>query len=754
MNDLRFKLYIQFVKKIAILFWLLFPLLHFAQRCNFTYYNKKGGHYLFSTYFQDDMRTTRDGVCEMSENGKIYEKRVFKNGLLVEEELNFFNQYQSEQKRVRTKMNHNPILGNELGTLEEWNEKGILVNHWRFYLDKDRRRRSIITEYHHNGPLRFRKEYAFIKLSEIDSYHLKEHPPHTIDAFGYTSLIVPYGKHEEFDEKGNLIREQHFNTLSTYDLDAIHLLDGPSREFHANGKLKSSGTYKEGNLDSNWISYHYNEQVHVKGMYRDNLKDGNWEVYNVQGRLTQLSTFDQNAMNPFAPIKETTWNDYGIKIEEKYIEKDGRGILTKWDENGNVMRYCIFSPSSQMNWTNVSLLQYEKLYYDNRQLKSILNNLPNADTNYVSYFQNGQMERYRHNTIKDNTRFDEQKTWNSAGVLLSENTTKQGQGEIYQKALIYYSSGGIKSKMEITNDLRVDEKYSTKSVLFSKKELLDGRLHGKLFELDTLSGNLTTGYYDKGIRNGEWEIQNAAGTTIISKKYKLGCTENKNAVISWDKFSSKEQKEFKLNANTQIPQSAPFKSWEAMLLKRDSIAHWIGLAQKALEKEGQTFELDQVETTALRFEMPQVYYRGLEKRDTSNARVKSLLRIMDSLNWKLDVFVENGLYQGKIKLKDYFTYYLIQKYLGEHASFFHQELEGNQKNRRAEYGFHPRNDTTLSIIEMKDCYARISLTENGQNAQLIVYSDGELEFENRYYTWKEWNTLVENAPRYPKMYHD
>lgn len=725
-----------------------------GQQCQFSYYNKKGGHYLFSTYFQDDMRTTRDGVCEMSENDKIYEKRVFKNGLLIEEELNFFNQYQSEQKRVRTKMNHNPILGNELGTLEEWNEKGILVHHWRFYLDKDRRRRSIITEYHHNGPLRFRKEYAFIKLSEIDSLHLKENPPHTIDEFGYTSLIVPYGKHEEFDEKGNLILEQHFNKLSTYNQDAIHLLDGPSREFHANSKLKSSGTYKEGNLDSNWISYHYNGQVHEKGMYRDNLKLGNWEIYNDQGRLTQLSTFDHNAMNPFAPVKETTWNDYGIKVEEKNIEKDGRGILTKWDENGNVMRYCIFSPSSQMNWTNVTLLQYEKLYYDNLQLKSILNNLPNADTIYVSYYQNGQMERYRHNTLKDNTRFDEQKTWNSVGVLLSENTTKQGRGEIYQKALIYYISGGIKSKMEIANDHRIDEKYTTKGVLFSKKELINGRLNGKLYELDTLTGNLTTGYYDKGIRNGEWKIQNAAGTAIISKKYKLGCPENKNSVITWDKFSLKELKEFKLNANTQIPQSAPFKSWEAMLLKRDSIAYWIGMAQKALEKEGQTFELDQVETTALRFEMPQVYYIGLEKRDTSNARIKSLLRIMDSLNWKLDLFVENGLYQGEIKLKDYFTYYLIQKYLGEHASFFHQELEGNQRYQGVEYGFHHRNDTTLTIIEMKECYARISLTENGQNAQLIVYSDGELEFENRHYTWKEWNTHVENAPRYPKMFND
>ena len=45
-----------------------------GQQCQFSYYNKKGGHYLFSTYYQEDMHTLRDGVCEISENGKIYEK--------------------------------------------------------------------------------------------------------------------------------------------------------------------------------------------------------------------------------------------------------------------------------------------------------------------------------------------------------------------------------------------------------------------------------------------------------------------------------------------------------------------------------------------------------------------------------------------------------------------------------------------------------------------------------------------------------
>jgi len=737
------------------LIFLLLPLVSFSQNCNFNYYNKKGGHYLFSTFYQDDMRTPRDGVCEISENGKIYEKRVFKKGLLVEEELNFFNQYQSEQKRVRTKMNHNPILGNELGTLEEWNEKEILVNHWRFYIDKDKRRRSIITEYHHNGPLRFRKEYAFIKLSEIDSFHLKEHPPHTVDAFGYTGLIIPYGKHEEFDEKGNLIREENYNTLSFYRQDAIHLLDGAIREFHSNGKLKSMGTYKEGNLNSAWISYHYNGQVHEKGTYRHNLKAGNWEVYNDKGRLIQLSIHDENAINPFAPIQETTWNDAGIKLEEKYIDKENRRILTKWNENGKTLRNAIYSNGTQSNWNNQNYLLFEKLYYDNLQLKSILNNLPNADTNFVSYFQNGQMEQYRHGYWKETTRYDQYKKWNSSGILLSEHTSTNRPKEVYQLAIQYYNSGGIKLKVEINNNLKIDENYSSTGILSSKKEYLDNRLHGKLVEIDTINRFLTTGYYDKGIRNGEWRIQNSNGTIIYAKKYKFGCTDNKNELISWDKFSSKEQKEFRLNANAQIPQSTSFKSWEEMLLKRDSIAYWIGMAQKALEKEDQTFELEKVETPELIFQLPQVYYIGLERRDTSNARVKSLLHIMDSLNWKLDELkLENGIYQGEIKLKDYLTYYLIQKYLGEHASFFYQKLEGNQRYRGIEIGFPQRNEPSLAITEMKECYARISYSENGQNAQLIVYSDGQLEFENRYYTWKEWNKLVENAPRYPKMFRD
>jgi len=111
------------VKIFIILVFVLSPLVSVAQDCKFSYYNKKGGHYLFSTFYLDDMQTKRDGVCETKANGKIYERRIFKNGLLVEEELNFFNQNQTVEKRIRTKINHYPVLSKELGTMEEFNER-------------------------------------------------------------------------------------------------------------------------------------------------------------------------------------------------------------------------------------------------------------------------------------------------------------------------------------------------------------------------------------------------------------------------------------------------------------------------------------------------------------------------------------------------------------------------------------------------------------------------------------------------------
>ena len=56
-----------------------------AQRCEFSYYYKKGSVYFFSTYLEG-VNQPRQGECiYQDEQGRIYQKRLFKNGIIQEE---------------------------------------------------------------------------------------------------------------------------------------------------------------------------------------------------------------------------------------------------------------------------------------------------------------------------------------------------------------------------------------------------------------------------------------------------------------------------------------------------------------------------------------------------------------------------------------------------------------------------------------------------------------------------------------------
>ena len=75
--------------RFYLIFVCLFGFHAWAQEnCEFKSANKKGGHYLFSTYYEDDLQTAREGVCQILHLGQIYERRVFVKGHLVEETLN------------------------------------------------------------------------------------------------------------------------------------------------------------------------------------------------------------------------------------------------------------------------------------------------------------------------------------------------------------------------------------------------------------------------------------------------------------------------------------------------------------------------------------------------------------------------------------------------------------------------------------------------------------------------------------------
>jgi antitoxin component YwqK of YwqJK toxin-antitoxin module len=740
------------VKIFIIIVIVISPFVVVAQDCKFSYYNKKGGHYLFSTFYLDDMQTKRDGVCETKVNDKIYEKRILKNGLLVEEELNFFSQNQTIQKRIRTKMNHYPVLSKELGTMEEFNEKGILVTYWRFYLDKENRRRSQITEYHHfNGKLRFKQEYAFIRLSEIDSYHIKDHPPHTVDEFGYTYLTVPYGIHQEFDDQGNLIREQHYNTLTFYDQDSQHILDGPYKEFYANGKPKVVATYKEGNLDSSWISYHYNGKLMETGVYRNNIKAGIWEGFNDIGKLIKRGVYDEKATNPFAPTQETTWNDAGLKIEEKYIDEKEIAQLNKWNNQGLLVQHTEFMKSTQMNWSNQSLILLDKIWYEDGKIKQIINNYPKSDTNFISYYPSGQLKDLRIGNWKNNIRLDQQSSWNERGILTMKSSREYNQdgSKTRQTIETFYSNGNKKTKNEFINKELYEESYSMSGILYKYRETISAKIDGIYREIDTLTGLKTEINYSNGIRNGACQLYNSKDKIPMIKSYNLGCSSKQKLEDYWIGKSIAEKSKLKNEANFTLlyAKTPTFQTWNALLNRRDSIAIWTGKIHDQLNERGCDVVIQELELKALTFNLPHVYYIGLDKKDTSNQRVKSLLHILDSMNWSLkNLKLENGSFVGKINLDDFISYPLFQKILKEHNSFFYPELDHKQ-NPRIDYGFRESPTSSLTMIESNSCYAKFLISDQGHHAQLIVYEDGEVEFENQIITWEKWKEQISNPIR-------
>ena len=176
--------------KIVVLgfFCSMFVLGKAQERCEFKHHNKTGGHYLFSTYFEDDLKTKKEGVCQTLSNGRIYEKRVFKNGKIQEEILNYYD----FRPRIKTVF-YNGKKDSIICEMTIYWENGNLQQQSIFFFDKTGRRCHQQIDFHLNGKKRFANTYAFVKKSELNSiYDEKDYPPHTVDEEGYTYLQVPF----------------------------------------------------------------------------------------------------------------------------------------------------------------------------------------------------------------------------------------------------------------------------------------------------------------------------------------------------------------------------------------------------------------------------------------------------------------------------------------------------------------------------------------------------------------------------------
>ena len=718
-----------------------------AQHCTFDYYNKKGGHYLFSTYFNDQNKT-REGVCEHSVGTQLYEKRVFQNGHIISEELNYYNDGKFTP-RTRTTLNHHAKKGKPIGELKQFNDQGTLMIHWEFYNDEHGRRRYKSTEFHANGKLRFIQEYAFIRFSEIDSFNRKDHPPHTVDDFGYSSLIVPYGKHTWYNDKGVLIKEESYDKLSFYDQDDQYLLDGKYTEYHDNGKLRTQGQYKEGNPDGLWLHYHYNGKLYETGRYKDNIKDSLWRQWDDQGRLAKESIYTQQANNPFAPVWEKEYNAAGQLIHSKVINQKNKAILQDWSPEGKLIRYVVFDNGSQMNWKNTDYRIFEKQWYDNGQLKECTQKY--SDTAHVSYFRNGQIERLNIAYWKDTVHFTLQKNWNILGTLCSETVGSSSFHSNQQSQRLYYGNGQIKEQTSINNKLRTKERFSYSGRRYELLTYYNNDLHGSVELKDTLNGHTLIATYMNGLRHGRLVEKNGNEVVIKDQTYIEGC-DNKiqkgNLIV---RIPKPQQQTWRNRANHLLyyKNYSDTLSVKALNIKRDSMAYWLYTFNTFLDSMKYHADYQETEVVRVWLELPQVYYPKFNDDNNNDPKVKALKALLDSLGymWKLRDN-KNGNYEVELIVSDFIHPSMLWYVFKEHWNFVRVQYnrdgeKSNDLRLRIEHV-----NQRIDIERMTPCYSEVSFYNEGSMAYFIVYENGDVEIKNRTTTWTEWMEFLKNNPQH------
>lgn len=109
---------------------------------------------------------------------------------------------------------------------------------------------------------------------------------------------VAEGIHREFNPDGTVRNSKvYVDGVLTGEgiIDTIGRLQGPWKEFHENGQLKSQGEYLNSKRVGDWVFYYPNGQLEQKGKYdRKGKAQGPWKWYYDDGKLWREENYRNN----------------------------------------------------------------------------------------------------------------------------------------------------------------------------------------------------------------------------------------------------------------------------------------------------------------------------------------------------------------------------------------------------------------------------------------------------------------------------
>jgi antitoxin component YwqK of YwqJK toxin-antitoxin module len=488
--------------------------------CEFKPTNKKGGHYLFSTFYLDDLQTPREGVCQTLHMGKIYERRVFVKGHLVEETCNTLE----GNPRVLSKFS---LWDGDSLLIDQkvYYENGPLQTHNLIYLDASGRRCMKSVEYGLTGHKRFEHTYAWIRYNELNESDKSMHPPHTVDDDGYTYLMVPIGEEKIYDSfSGALTQVRHHQFIGNGNHENSSL-NGSSTEFYENGKVKVKANYKDGALNGAYKSFHINGLKQSEGTYDNGIQVGLWKGWHPNGKPSYEYVFDLNTAHPFEPNKKE-WADNGQLTLEQVLDIGANGYLKEWTAQGvkthDVDIYMLDRTKGVETW-----------WYDNGQLHWKRDYRKGQDTTMVQFYANGDPQRleiYKENgsdTYRENRRWYPKLVPESVFIA---QTRKDGFFSQTQEQ--YYPNGQLQNTVLYKNKECYKEFYASNGIKTRSLHTIADSLHGPYQELDS-TGRLLLDYsYTAGLRDGWCREYDAKGGLIFERYYEMGIPHPKYASVN------------------------------------------------------------------------------------------------------------------------------------------------------------------------------------------------------------------------------
>jgi len=698
------------------------------------------------------MRTPLEGECISYSNGKIYEKRVFKYGKLLKEELYFLNGPLREKYEWKTR-----IADSVIGILELYDENGYLTQKSVFYLDKSKDRCQKLTYYRGKQKIHSVQYNTWLKITDVEPlYELKNHPPHTVDDEGYTYQQIPFGTYTEYHENGKvkLCYEQR-REYNTYDID--YSKHGKFLQYHDNGTIQIDGQYKDGKKDGDWFYYNYNGTVIKEEHYKNNMYYGVWKSFFDDGTPQFELVYDTSSNNPFSPSCKY-WNQKGVLIKEIVLDKIGKGYRKEWYDNGVQKVYADILFNSELNGI-------EKRWFANGQIKEYFNHYKNADTSYASYFENGKPERLKTFNIIDNHTIKEDQTWNSASILINYTKSIQDDSGTDFIYVTHNDSGIVQCEIDQKKNIRTEKYYYNSGKLKQLISFKDYKLDGLYQRYDSLGNLRTSLHFKDGIRNGKCQYFDSLGQETYYKTFKEGC-------INTLEIQQDNAKNRKLGDLNNVEKEKFYNYVFAMLYRTLSLnANDLVFRKTYIDSLTQNliwfhdyFEAESKGLIALTFPkktnyeptfiLPKSAFWGIDKNDTTNPYVHELLKIFKKINWNASIEWQdkNDHFEGVYRDDNFYAngfYNLNFMWYLQSGFLKFDEVQSIRKN----YGFDYVQDDHLYMKRNSNCNFQISYIHNERSYDWRMYDDGSCDFLDIRKTWEDIEKAM-NEPAWPKMFPD